>query len=71
MLGTDCFSTFSPDTMTGRRMLVLMVSVVDTKVVAVDMDTIGLDDTLNSCLSSQASLGLMFALGVVEVVTVS
>ena len=48
-----------------------MVSVVDTKVVAVDMDTIGLDDTLNSCLSSQASLGLMFALGVVEVVSVS
>ena len=52
-------------------MLVLMVSVVDTKVVAVDMDTRGLDDTLKSCLSSQASAGLTFALGVVEVVTVS
>ena len=48
-----------------------MVSVVDTKVVAVDMDTIGLEDTLNSCLYCQASAGWMFALVVVEVVTVS
>ena len=48
-----------------------MVSVVDTKVVAVDMDTIGLEDTLNSCLSCKASAGLMFVLVVVEVVTVS